>query len=414
MSLNKVGQDQYSPSRSYEIELTIKDRSLSNDLRQVRVVTSLNSAYQILSLDLSLDPNDIILENIYGKDPLKLQIKLKGHGSKIPIEHVNFDLMYLDSESTIPMKKSSSEGSSVDRTRISFTAVPREPFKAMTTIVNNVYIGKTLHEIISDLVSKTNCKLVMDTDDQNTDRIDQVIIPPTSLYKAIRYLDDNFGIYNSGSSNLGFCQFDNNFYIMNLTKRMDKAQAFTVYHLSTDASDANKIISKSTDGKNFYIYNALYNSYEGNLKFAVLAKTSNIILKPKDSLYSNKKYDLLDICSNYGIIDKNTNIDFDPKLDNRETYITTNTGYDSNLVSVSWLARQIAGLSTISFMLEKDLPLLSLINIGQAVKLVTKTAEYTPLSGKYIFKSSDFLFRRDAADWKATVAINLMRTNKTI
>lgn len=410
----KSNERTFTPSRSYDVQLKIKDLDYTNDLRRVRIVSSLNGAYQIVTIDISLDPNDIILENIFGKEPMYLQIKLIGHGiAMIPTEHIELELMYLDSDSTIPMKSSQSEGSFADRTIVSFTTVPRQPFKSMSSIVNDVYIGKTPSEIVEDLVSNTDCELVLDSDDKNINKIDQVMIPPTTLYKTIKYLDDNFGLYK-GASNIGFCQYDNKFYVMNLTKRMDKAQTFTVYHLSTDSDDMQQIIDKSNDGKNFYTYTPLENSFSGNSKFASMAKKSNIITKPNNALFKVVQTDLSEICADYGAIAKNNTIDSDPELDSRETYIIDQPGYGEGNVSYSKLARQIIGLATVEFDLEKDLPILNLINVGEPVKLVTKTVEYIPLSGKYILKASDILLERNTATWESTCHIVLMRTNKTI
>jgi hypothetical protein len=100
----------FTPSRSYDIQLKIKDLDYTNDLQQVRFVSSIAGAYQIVTLDISLDPNDIILENIFGKEPLNLQIKMIGRGIEIiPSEHLNIELMYLDSDSSMPMKSGLSE-----------------------------------------------------------------------------------------------------------------------------------------------------------------------------------------------------------------------------------------------------------------------------------------------------------------
>ena len=53
------------------------------------------------------------------------------------------------------------------------------------------------------------------------------------------------------------------------------------------------------------------------------------------------------------------------------------------------------------------------MNVGEPVKVVTKTLEYVDLSGKYILKSSEINLNR-GKDWQSTARVNLMRTNKTI
>jgi hypothetical protein len=148
--------------------------------------------------------------------------------------------------------------------------------------------------------------------------------------------------------------------------------------------------------------------------FASRAKKSKMILKPSNSLYKVQEFDMATICADYGAISKNKEIDSDPELDNRETYITNQTGYGEGNIPVSEMARKMIGLATIEFDLEKDLPILTLINVGEPVKLITKTVEYVPLSGKYLLKSSDIVLTRNAAEWQSTCHITLMRTNKII
>ena len=73
------------------------------------------------------------------------------------------------------------------------------------------------------------------------------------------------------------------------------------------------------------------------------------------------------------------------------------------------------GLATVKVNLGKNMPILSLINVGDVVKLNTKTVEYKDLSGKYILSSSNIvLVKDDVSGWMANCDLNLMRTNKTI
>jgi hypothetical protein len=65
----------FTPTRGYDIQLKIKELDYTNDLRSVRIVSAINTAYQIVTMSISLDPNDLILEDVMGKEPLKLSIK---------------------------------------------------------------------------------------------------------------------------------------------------------------------------------------------------------------------------------------------------------------------------------------------------------------------------------------------------
>jgi len=406
-----------SPSTGYSITVKIADLDYSNDLLNVRIISSLIGAYQIVTFDMLLDQSDVILEKIYGKEPIKMTIKFVGRGTvHLNTEQVEFELIHLSSHSQAGMKKSNPLNTQKELSRVSFVTVPRKPFKTITTLVNDVFIAQTPKSIISELVSKnTDCQLVYDSDDLNTDTIEQLIIPPTPLYNTIRYIDDNYGLFK-GASNIGFCQYDNKLNIMNLTKRITKTQTFTVYHLSSDSADTSKIIEECNDGKKFYSYTDLVSKYSGNSRFATLSKVINNIVKPKDKLFHNVKQDLSTVCNTFGLSTKNNNLYNDSILDTRETYKTTSAGNEtSEHYANAKMARQIIGLATIGITLEKDLPILNLLKVGEPVNLITKTIDYVDLSGKYLLKSSDLYFSKsNVKDWMAYAKLNLCRTNKTI
>jgi hypothetical protein len=117
----------------------------------------------------------------------------------------------------------------------------------------------------------------------------------------------------------------------------------------------------------------------------------------------------------YGAIDKKPEIKIDTNLNSREVYNIQQSGNDSSDFFVNAkLAREIIGLAILEIDLEKSLPILNLVKVGEPVKVRCRTLEYTPLSGKYILKSSDLVFTRETADWTSTCHLTLMRTNQYI
>ena len=406
----------YTPSRGYDIQLKIKELDYTNDMRSVRIVSAINTAYQIVTLDISLDPNDVILDDVMGKVPMKLSIKLLGQQiDNLPLEDIQMELQYVKSNTAAISKPQQSEGTSKDRVIFSMICIPSKPFKTMTTLINDVFIEKTPKQIINEMASKyTNAEVVYDTDDENINNIEQVILPPTTLYKTIQYLDDNFGLFDGGS-NLGFCQYDNKIYIQNLTKRMTKKQTFTIYQLAEDDHDTKKIVDQSTDGKTFYTYMPLITQYSGTTKFMTAAKKVRHIVKPKDSLFRTIDQNLDDVCLKFGAIFKQSEMVVDPNLNDRETYNISHSGNDdSDIFANAKMAREILMLATVELDIERSLPILTLMNVGEPVKLKCKTVEYIPLGGKYILKASDLNFSRDTAEWSSTCHIILARTNQYI
>lgn len=411
MANNNNGR-RYSPGRSYDFQIRIKDTDYTQDLYRVQIATSVTSPYQVIILDLFIDPQDIIAESLYGKDKIKLNIRLLQQSKELA-EQVDFELMVLDSKFQLPMSPVINKPNSnqKDRSSIRITTVPRIPFKTMTSICNSVYITRTVKQIIEDAISSSGVSLKYDTSGQNSEVIDQVVVFPTTVYKAISYLDRTFGLFNGIP--IYFCDYTNTLHIKNLTDKMKKSQVFTVYQLSQDG-DNSKIIKDSMSGKVFYTYDKIDTSYSGNSVFSVLSKNINHIVKPRDTLYSIISQDLNDICSDYGLISKNSNTNIDSNISSRLRYYIDHSGYDDNeTFANASISKRISSLSTLSLNLERNLPILELTKVGEVVKFNPQTVEYIDLSGKYILKSSDLIFNREG-EWQATGRMNLIRTNKII
>ena len=405
------------PDTGYDIQVKIGNLDYSNDLISLRIVSSLASSYQIVTLEMILDQTDIIFERIFGKEPINLTIRYLGRGSETQItEEIKMELIHLRSDSKMSIRNTQAKEDNKLLERVTFITVPRNAFKTSSTLINAIYLNKTCKEIIDDIISKnTKAKLNIDNDNLNNNKIEQIIIPPMPLNKVIRYLDNNFGIFN-GASNSGFCQYDNTFNIYNLSKRITKSQIFNIYQLATDNEENKDIINKCIDGENFYSFDSLINTYSGNTKLASLSKKINHIVKPNDRLYHIITQDLEKVCSDFGANIKNKEIFIDPILNERETYKITKTGNEtSDVFANSKIARSIIGLSSVLVNLEKNLPILNLMKIGEPVNLKTGTLEYIDLSGKYILKSSDLSFsREDVRNWMSFAKLILIRTNKTL
>lgn len=416
----------YTPTRNYDIQCKIKNLDYSGDIYSVRVVSSLSTAYQIVILQLYLDPADIILEDLLGDEPIYLTIRLLEQDEQL-VEQIDFELMYVTSEYEIPIRNPQLENLQKERTTITIPTVCRKPFKAMQTIVNGVFGGRTVKEVIELIAKDVQTTVIFDTEGENLDIIDQVCIPPTTFYKIIKeynpnsndsydgYLDQRFGLHYGTSA--VFCQFDNKVYIKNLTKKMVKSQTFTVYQL-TEGMDNTEIIKKCVDGHNFYTYDTITSDYTANSKYAAYAPILRHIVKPRDTLSFIIEQDLDEVSAEFGLIHKNKKVQTDPDISktNRIGYYQDDTGYDylPNQFNAKY-GRAMSDLATVSLNLERNLRILNLMNIGDVVKFITYVQDFIELSGKYILWSSDLMFmRQDGGDWASVARINLIRTNKKI
>jgi len=419
----------FAPSRLYEIEARIKDLDYSQDIVSVTVNSSLSTSYQVLDLVFFLDSNDIILQELYGGDPINLRIVLLREETGalqggVPGPSIEFELMYVHHEFPIVEKDQFSQQTQKDRVAYKVTTVTRTPYKIMTTLVNRVFLGQTLESIITQLAKDAGATdIEFDSDGRNSNPIDQVIIPPTTFYQVIKefdrgsaflfdgYLDGRFGLFN-GVPGI-FCQFDGKVQIKNLTAKMKKKEAFMVYQFSqiTSKKESDRITDAVVDGNVFYTYDTIDSDYSASSKFAVLGTNIKDIVKPKNTLTSTITQSLQQYTESNSLIYQNANLFIDPIL-TRDKYNSEDTGYEINTTQFnSRYGRTMADTASLSLQLERDMPLLNLVQVGEAVMFKPLSLEYQQLSGKYILWSSVLNFRR-LANWEATATINLIRSNR--
>jgi len=415
----------YQPNKLYNIKVKIKDLDYTNDTIEVQFTSSLSTAYQVVEITFLLDPNDIIIEDIFGGEPIKLEITLYRE-QDYPGPSIAVDLLYLTSEFDLIEKGKMTQDKIKDRTVFTITTLVRKPYQTMSALVNDVFIGKTLNEMITSMASTIGASVNYDSNGQNTEPIDQVCIPPTTFYRIIKennrdsedifdgYLDQRFGLFDGVAG--VFCQYDNKVYIKNLTKKLQRDQTFTVYQLSSGSSSKQqeKIYEESLSGNVFYTYDMITSTYEGNAKFGMLASTSNHIVRPSKTITATVSQDLKTVARNNSLLysQKNKNLFIDPVV-NRVKYYNEDTGYETNpILFNSMMGRSLSTLSLISLNLERNLPVLNLIDVGECVKFKPQSVEYLDFEGKYILWASSINFTKEGPDWATTCQISLYRTNK--
>lgn len=410
-----VGKRTFVPGKSYEIQLLIKDQDFSNDLIRCQLMASVNTIYDIVKLELFVDVRDIII-GITSEDPLKLVITPIGDIFGDRQEKIEMELMYVESSYEVPIKPMLYRPHQVDRTSFPIMCLTRKPYKTMTTLMNKIYLGKTIRYAIEDMVNstETNATLTMDNDGINSETIDQILIPPVTLSKAITYLNETFGIYN-GILNFD-CNYENNVDIRNLTARMNKSNTFTIYQLASDDPNNLDILSETSEKPNVYFtYDQINTNYGGNLKATTLAKSLKHIVKPSDTLYYEIEHDLDTLVESYGLSfssQGNKKIQLDSIVDDRIRYYIEHTGYErSESFAIANISKFLANVTTLDINIERNLNILPLLKTGETVKFNSKISEYDKMTGKYILGSSLIDFNR-VRDWETTVRIHLIRTNK--
>jgi hypothetical protein len=403
----------WKPSRTYNFEFRIGNLDLTPDVMRIILTTSVESPYQLFAFELLVDNSEIILQEIFGQKPINLVSNLFGLGrGNIPKETVKFELMYITSNFPLTTKTLRPNKNQRDRVPFTIICVSRQAYNTMNFYYNNVLQNTNMNSILEDVVSETSASLKLDTQGLNNQTIDQVIIPPTTVYKTIMYLDRVFGVFNGVLA--VFCLYDNTIYIQNLSKKISSENAFTVWQLAINDKENDKIISKCGDGKKFYTFDNLETDYQGNSAFATVATNMKHIVKPRDKLSQIINANLQNIASSYSLIDKSSKIFLDPILLQRTAVFKDHTGYESDQTFINArFSKKVAQLSTVAVVLKEKLPILNLMRVGNGVTLITRSEQYTKFSGNYVLKGSELSFDK-VRDWESSATLYLMRTNRTV
>lgn len=404
----------WTPDISYEFDLRIGDIDYSNDLYKLSIKSSTTTPYQLIKMELYLDSTELLTEQIYGQTPIKLSVKLKGE-TVWTQEQVDFDLMFSDTQASFHMQHVNQETDQAERVPVTLSTISRPAFKTMSKMVNNVYFATTSEAIIQNLITQVpDAKLEYDANGKSKLAIDQFLIPPSTIYKTINYLDRTYGVFDGM---LGLhCSHDNIVKVQNLSKKIGSSNAFSVYSLATNVNQ-EKILSM-TDPTKFYTKVPIKVSNRGNSIFAIVAPRNRYITKPSNALSTTIDVNTEEFSKTYGIISKNIadkqTIYYDAEAmnaDKRIAYHTNQTGFNSDQGFVrSNLSRAIADVSMVEIELQHRLPILNLMNVGEAVNFIPQVSEYKKLGGSYVLKGSDIGWVRSKV-WESWARLYLIRTN---
>jgi len=403
----------WHPDITYDFSLMIGEVDYSTDVTRVRIRSGINVPYQNIFLDLFIDSREILREQLFGQEPIKLTIRLEGKEKDRYGDDIIFDLMYIETETDFGPAQQSYMDDQWERTLVRLKTIPIEAYQIMTTMVNEIYFNKTPQEIISNIVFYNTPFAYMNYDSQGQSslKIDQMVIPPTTIYKIIKYINNTYGVFN-GPMGL-HCTFDNKLKIQNLSKKVKDAQKFTLYLLATNVEQST--VFDTDDASMFYTKTAVSHSYQGNSVFAVSAPSLQYIVKPRDTLYASLDIDLESLTKEFGVIEQNNpSIFFNSTTIDKTKRIRVKidkTGYDLDTTFIeSNLSKNIFDMSVIMATIEGNLPVLNLMEVGEHVKIVSQVDEHLKLGGSYILKASDIQFIK-AQGWEPLANIYMVRSN---
>lgn len=403
------------PVKDYDIELKVDTVNLSDDLIEVSIATSVLAPYQTITLKLGLDPTDTIQEKIYGGGHINLTIKQLGQKGS-PNEFIQFHLMPLNSDIHMMPKKSQSKGYSPKmRQPVTIICIPIDAYRITRRTVNQIFINQRMSSIITVLVQMNGGKCDINKKTASN-VIAQALIPPMSLYQAIKHLDSTFGIYDFGSGCSGYCDYKGTVHCFDFTSANKQTSSFIIEQVSPfkDTELHNKLKTGFSKDKTFYCWNTISSQYDASSKCGVAGYNIKMIAHPTNRLYAKVEDTFDNVCKYDGINDKGSGVFVHSAIKEvSDNYIISKLGYDvagSGLPAATRTA--ISGLTEYNVILERNVVMDPLMQVGTSIELKSQTLDYVALHGRMILKSSIIMFNKDIT-WKCGASLNLVRTNRT-
>lgn len=404
----------------YEILLEIEELNLTENLNRVDIVNSINSIYPIIKIQLNANSKEMILEKIYGQNPIDLTIILNTEDREA-IREIKWELMAIKIDYSTEQKTQEENKGHLHSEPISIYCVQKDPFIQMTTIVNELFedgSNKKPIDAVNDIIDSF-LEVDSDVNDKgsNDEKIDQIIVPPMAFTKAIKYLNDSFGIYDGNLFYYARLEDgDTKFEMWDLGEQINEPELYKIV-LLTEGDDEKEIYEEANIEDNFYIYKANIKNYDANKNAMVKGYKHRFISKPSDGLYHNVDIDLEQIYNENSVTTRNPGeLILEESLKNR--YIIHNknyTGYEkTEELAKSFLSKLNSGMTMMTFDIFKNVDLTNVIRVGVPVEFEPKVEEYMEHGGKYIVASSYVILERftnDHARYGCIVHNRCFRTN---
>lgn len=175
----------------------------------------------------------------------------------------------------------------------SLNCIPRESVLYNRVIVNDCFKDANLNEIMLNIISSNYTKDIYLQESKNTDRFDSLLIPPTSLVQSLKFLQDEYSVYDFG---LNVFFEDNKLYVydllslnrkfnnelqINVVKMTETSDKQIYQNIQVDEND-NVRVYEQTNPFFFSIHDVVYdgigsrtvfNSYDDN--FNLVTRTYN-------------------------------------------------------------------------------------------------------------------------------------------
>ena len=409
------------------ISLKYADDDISKYIRNITFTNSVIFNYVNVLIILSMEFGEFAIKhNLRGKKLLQLKISTKDpDGNDLDLNI--FDLVILESNIALFTQDIDFKEDPNMQPRHSFQDIilhtaPIHAIETFSTIINytGVGINKGPVGILKSILEKRNIKHQIDLRASNKNKIEQLCIPPMSLNKVVRFLNEYYGFYNGPL----FFQCDNSgkFKMWCLEPKFKDKSVVFIYQYFRAKTAKSEFLKEMHEHEATFKPDITYITTKEPIHVLRVAnlnlmkhKFKHIHIKhPRDDLYSVGGIDVNRIINDTEIKGKIYKRNMhNRKLNSLIDYNILNSGesvFNDTLEKARYNINYIDS-APIKVTLKGYYRIKHLLLVGQPVRLKSFVNKYKQFSGKYMFHNSKIQItaKDDSNKWFIATEMELVR-----
>lgn len=404
----------------YSVQFSIGQNTLTDKIHSFTIINSIRTIYPIFNIKVIVDSREYFNNKIYGQENAKMDFLVSNNVSVGGMELTSVDLFIVHMDIPLSLKMDEAGDKKQEepiRDMISIIAIAKNPYLTMATTVNKIFTSSSTNgkensntpikmvETIFDSFIKTKVTKNISNKKANQKSISQTVIPAMSFIKSIRFINDNYGIYDGAM--FTFCDMFDNFNLHCLSSQFKEQPLYEVAFLASGKDDS-EVFNRAKNEKNFtFTYNKITSRNKTNNKLLRYGANFVSILKPVDKFFELKEHKFEES------VEQTLALNDEMKFRSIMYYGNTTGGEESDAKIKSYMSNILTNSSSIKFNLgTNSLNIELLSQIGKPVKISPQAIEYLPFSGVYILGASVLYFSKSSSmNYDVNAEIHAFRPN---
>lgn len=401
----------------YMIEFKAGKTDLSMGLVRVNFFVRIGQIFQVVLIKFKTNFNLYLEQKGFTNKTVQLKITEMTEDKK-PRNTYTIDLRVLRVKSNMSILGNVNKNYNMISDEIGLTCVPLKGFNDLRGDMS--YLSedeKTPFDAVKEICTKylkSADELQILDKNKNTTKARQLAVAPMKVAAAIDYINNNYGIYAGPVHRCYICSDTNKFQMWDLSKKIDDAAEYKIYHLQEGKKDSNVMKEAGRDEKAYYTTSNVPFRFAEQKNLAKTGAKTTFITNPSDKLYDDKSVTTDPVKTFQDTPKDGGAMEISKDFKSEESVATARVGLDGS----DKFARTINAEDMLddgnafTLSMDRNLILKPLFECGIPVEFLPENEVYASMRGKYLVKASKItLSRETTAFFNAIADVTLMRQN---